>query len=169
MIRIDTDELERLTEAFVKLEADVEDTIGKTTMLRNEMLDDPEFMAHPKSEAVVSILDNAVNVLNGLNEDINSVELLFHKAKTDFSENEKELIKAIEEINNKLDSIRNQLDATIASNQVVVVDRSEEMRPVNEVEKLVAGSSTDLELTNISALSELARKETEVLEIDDKE
>ena len=169
MIRIDTDELERLTESFIKLESDVEDTIGKTTMLRNEMLDDPEFMAHPKSEAVLTILDNAITGLNGLNEDINSVEVLFQKAKTDFSENEKELIKAIEEINNKLDSIRSQLDATIASNQVVVVDRSEEMRPVNEVEKLVAGSATDLELTNISALSELARKETEVREIDDKE
>ena len=169
MIRIDTDELEHLTEAFSKLGADVEDTIGKTTMLRNEMLDDLEFMAHPRSESVVVILDNAIIGLTGLNEDISSVEILFQKAKTDFSENEKELIEAIEEINNKLDSIKSQLDATIASNQVVVIDRSEKLSPVNEVEKLVTGNATNLELTNISALSELARKETEVREIDDKE
>lgn len=168
MIRINTDELERLSEVFIKLGTDVEDALGKTTLLRNEMLDDTEFMANPQSEGIITTLDWAINSLIGINEDINYVETLFQKAKNDFTDNENELVKAIEAINNKLDSIRSQLDSTIASNQVVVVDHSEELRPVNEVEKLVAGSVTDLELTNISALSELAKKETEVTEINDK-
>lgn len=169
MIRIDTDELERLIEVFLRLESDVDNILGKTSMLRNEMLSDAEFMAHPNSESVVSILDNKIDSFNCLNEDIRSVESLFNKAKEDFSENEKELIKAIEEINNRLDSIISQLDTTISSDQVVVIDRSEELKPVNEVEKLVSGSLTDLELTNISALSQLAKKKMEVKEIKDKE
>lgn len=168
MIRIDTDELDRLIEVFIRLESDVDNTLGKTTALRNEMLDDTDFMAHPKSVDIVSSMDRNINNLIGLNEDIRSVGNLFNKAKDDFTESEKELVKAIEEINNKLDSIRSQLDATMSSNQVVVIDRSEETRPVNNVEQLVAGSVTELELANISALSQLAKKQTEVREIDDK-
>lgn len=169
MIRINIDELDRLTEVFIRLKSDTDNTLGKTTMLRNEMLDDSVFMTHPKSGDVVAIMDWAINSLIGLNEDISSVEHLFHKAKEDFLENEKELIKEITAINNKLDSIRSQLDATISSNQVVVIDKSEEDRPINDVEQLVAGSATELELVNISALSQLARQEAEAGQIEDKE
>ena len=169
MIRINTDELDRLTETFIQLESDVDNALGKSTMLRNEMLDDTEFMAHPRSEEIITIMDSSINNLISLNEDIGSVESLFRKVKEDFTDNENELIKAIEEINNKLDAIRSQLDATISSNQVVVFDRSEELRPVNEVEKMVTGNATELELANISALSQLAKEETEVKEIKDKE
>lgn len=169
MIRINTDELDRLTETFIQLESDVDNALGKSTMLRNEMLDDTEFMAHPRSEEIITIMDSSINNLISLNEDIGSVESLFRKVKEDFTDNENELIKAIEEINNKLDAIRSQLDATISSNQVVVLDRSEELRPVNEVEKMVTGNATELELANISALSQLAKEETEVKEIKDKE
>ena len=168
MIRINIDELDRLTEVFIRLKSDTDDTLGKTIMLRNEMLDDTVFMTHPKSGDIVAILDWAINSLTGLNDDISSVEFLFHKAKEDFLENEKELIKEISAINNKLDSIRSQLDATISSNQVVVIDRSEEARPVNDVEQLVAESATELELVNISALSQLARREAEAGQIEDK-
>lgn len=169
MIRINTDELDRLTETFIQLESDVDNALGKSTMLRNEMLDDTEFMAHPRSEEIITIMDSSISNLISLNEDIGSVESLFRKVKEDFTDNENELIKAIEEINNKLDAIRSQLDATISSNQVVVLDRSEEFRPVNEVEKMVTGNATELELANISALSQLAKEETEVKEIKDKE
>lgn len=169
MIKVNTDELDRLTETFIQLEYDVDNVLGKSTMLRNEMLDDTDFMAHPKSEDIILIMDSSINNLISLNEDICSVESLFRKVKEDFTDNENELIKAIEEINNKLDAIRGQLDATISSNQVVVLDRSEELRPVNEVEQFVTGNATELELANISALSQLAKQETEVKEIKDKE
>lgn len=168
MIRINIDEMDRLIEVFIRLRSDADNTLGKTTMLRNEMLDDPEFMASPKSEGIVEVINGIIDNLNQLNEDICTVEGLFNNAKEDFTSNESELIKAIDEISNKIDSIKGQLDATISSNQVVVVDRSEELRPVNEVEKLVAGNVTDLESVNIAALKQYAVAEAEAKKIEDK-
>ena len=168
MIRINIDELDRLAEVFIRLKSDVDDTMGKTSMLRNEMLDDAEFMAHPKSSDIIEIMDWAIDSLTSLNEDVGAVEVLFEKAKEDFTDNERALINEISAINNKLDSIRCQLDTTIASNQVVVVDNSEEVQVVNEVEQLVAGSATELELVNISALSNMARQEAEAGQVEDK-
>ena len=169
MIRINTDELDRLTEVFIRLKSDTDNAMGKATMVRNEMMDDTEFMAIPKCDDVIAILDCAINNLTGINEDLGMVETLLVKAKEEFSDNERELINAIGLINNKLDSIVTQLDSTINSNQVVVVDRSEELRPVNDVERLVAGSVNELEITNIAALSQLAASEIESTEIRDKE
>ena len=168
MIKVNIDELERLLDVFIRLESDADNIMGKTTMLRNEMLNDPEFTGNPKSEQIISILDHDINCLIELNEDIRICDGLFNKAKDDFEANENELINAIGEISNRLDSIIVQLDATINSNQTVVVDNSEEMRPVSEVEKLVAGSSISLESTNVSALSKLAASEAKVNRIEDK-
>jgi len=168
VIRINTDELDRLSEIFLRLKSDTDNILGKTNMLRNEMFDDDRFMSHPKCGDVVDIMDWTVASLTSLNDDICSVEILFQNAKERFVDNEKELVREISYISNKLDSIRNQLDATITSNQVVVVDRSDDNRPVNEVEQLVSGSVNDLELVNISALSVLARQEAEARQIEDK-
>ena len=167
MIRINTDELDRLNEVFIRLKSDTDNLMGKTTMLRNEMMDDTEFMAIPKCDDVIAILDCSINNLISLNEDIASVETLMIKAKEEFADNENELVKAIDGISNKLDSIMTQIDSTINSDQIVVVDRSEELRPVNDVERLVAGSVNDLELTNITALSQLATSEIESTEVRD--
>ena len=168
MIRIELNELERLIDVFQRLSSDTDNTLGKTTMLRNEMLDDPEVMALSNSEDIIGILDGSIASLISLNEDILSLKGVLIAAKDDFETNEKKIIKAIEEIRNKLDSIRTELDATMNSNQIVVIDRSEQSRPVNDVEQLVAGSATALELTNIAALSQLAASEIETREIRDR-
>ena len=169
MIRINMDELDRLIDVFQNLSSDADNTMGKTTMLRNEMLNDPELMALANSEDIISILDQSIDSLIILNEDILSLKSVLIAAKDDFEANEKIIIKAINEIKNKLDSIQSELDATMNSNQIVVIDRSEQLSPVNEVEQLVAGSATALELTNIAALSQLATSEIEAREIRDRQ
>lgn len=169
MIRINYDELDRLIDVFIRLKSDTENTLGKTTMLRNEMLDDTEFLGSPKSGIIIGILDNSIGSLTQIDEDIRAMETLFYSAKEEFREDESKLVKAVEEISNRLDSIKTQLDATMVSNQVVVVDESEVKRPINEVEKLVAGNIADLESVNISALSHLAKSEAELKRIKEKE
>lgn len=169
MIRINFDELDRLIDVFYRLKSDTENVLGKATMLRNEMLDDTEFLGSPKSGNVVGILDKTIDSLTQIDEDIRDMGTLFTNAKEEFKEDESKLVKAIEDISNRLDSIKSQLDATMVSNQVVVVDESEEMRPVNEVEKMVAGNIADLESVNISALSQLAKEEAEIKRIKEKE
>jgi len=169
MIKINTDEMDRLTEVFTQLGLDVEDTLGKTTTMRNEMLEDTEFMAHPKSEEIVTIIDSAIDNLTVISEDIKSLKTLFVRAKDDFTDNEKDLVKEINDITNKLDAIKSQLDTTIASNQVVVLDRTEESHPVNEVEQLVTGSSAELEMASVAALTQAATQEMKVKKIEDKE
>lgn len=168
MIKINTDELDRLTDMFIRLGSDIEDSMGRVTMIRGQMLSDTVFMSHPKCEGIITVLDNAVNELAVVNENVRSIEVLFNQTKADFTFNENELVKKINEINNRMDSIRSQLDSTINSNQVVVIDRSEDMHPVNEVERLVAGSSTVLELVNISALSKMASDSSEVRSVEDR-
>ena len=81
MIRISTDELERLLDVFIRIKSDTDNIVGKTTMLRNEMLNDPEFTANPKSEEIINSMDYVVNQLNVLNEDITNSE------KFDFENN----------------------------------------------------------------------------------
>lgn len=168
MIRISTDELERLLDVFIRIKSDSDNIIGKTTMLRNEMLNDPEFTGNPKSEEVINSLDQVITKSIELNEDIRNVDGIFHNAKDDFIADENEIVRAIEEISNRLDSLKVQLDATINSDQIVVTDNSDELRPVTDVEKLVAGSTADLETTNISALSHLASSKAEVKRIKEK-
>ena len=168
MIKINTDEFDRLLEVFIRLKADSDNVLGKTSMLRNEMLNDPELTGHPKSESIIGILDRSINSLNELNDDIRILDGIFVNAKDSFETNENELVTAIGEISNRLDSIVVQLDATMNSNQIVVVDESEEMRPVNEVERLVAGSLADLEATNIAVMTKLAKSKAEVKKIEGK-
>ena len=168
MIKINTDEFDRLLEVFIRLKADSDNLLGKTSMLRNEMLNDPEFTEYPKNESIIAILDRSINSLNELNEDIRNLNGIFINAKDSFETNENELVTAIGEISNRLDSIMAQLDATMNSNQIVVVDESEEMRPVNEVERLVAGSLTDIEATNIAVMTKLAKSKAEVKKIEGK-
>lgn len=168
MIKINTDEFDRLLEVFIRLKADSDNVLGKTSMLRNEMLNDPEFTGHPKSAGIIDILDRSINSLNVLNEDIRILDGIFMNAKDSFETNENELVTAIGEISNRLDSIVGQLDATMNSNQIVVVDESQEMRPVNEAERLVAGSLADIEATNIAVMTKLAKSKAEVKKIEGK-
>jgi len=169
MIRINIEGLDNLTDLFVRLNSDTDNILGKTTMLRNEMLEDPDLMALSNSADIISIMDAAVSNLTQLHEDIQYLDNLFIKAKDDFSDNEKELIKSIDEISNRLNSIKIQLDSALISEQAVVIDRSELDSPVNDVERLVAGSVAELELTNIAALSQLADAQARAREVRDKE
>lgn len=162
MTTVNIEEIENLANILSKSSSDADEWLNRLRGLYTEMQNDVEFMVYPQFEKILQNVLVAVEHLNQSNDTLQSLKTIIMHAPDIYRENEKKNKDALDRMTAYLDSVNVDYSTVIFSNIIPQIECTPSVNSQDKVQELVANSVSDMQLTNISAISKTVREEYEV-------
>lgn len=157
MIEVDFAELELMAYNIANISSGMDELYIHMKSLREEMALNPEFKAYPQCEIVIDSFTSALETVFRMNEMLMSLRNIMLNASDEYKIQEKRFSEMLEGCIIALSSL--QMDVSAAALNVIPIEPDEEITAQNSIEQLVAESSSEMQLTNIAAVTQAVREE----------
>lgn len=164
MIAVDLSQLEQLSDLIFKISNNTDDLLSHKRELLSEIEDDSEFATYPQCASIIDLISGSVDMISQLNESVQSLKNVIAASVEEYKENEKKFTEALTDMLGTLNGLQVNLASATAADLVAVEKDIGEVSK-NEVQKLVAESSTEMELINIAAVKAAVDEELCVAEV----
>lgn len=157
MIEVDFAELELMADSIADISSGMDELYIQMKSLREEMNLNPEFIAYPQCKTVIDSFTAALETVFRMNEMLMSLRNIMLNAPDEYKVQEKRFSEMLEGCIMTLSSL--QMDVSAAALNVIPIEPDDEITAQNSIEQLVAESSSEMQLTNIAAVTQAVKEE----------
>ncbi len=157
MIEADFAELELLADNITDISSGMDEMYIQMRSLREEMASNPEFQAYPQCNTVMESFSAGIESVFRMNEMLMSLRNIMLGAPDEYKIQENRFREMLEGFIVTLSSL--QMDVSAAAATVMPVEVGEEVIAQNRIQQLVAESSSEMQLTNIAAITQAVKEE----------
>ena len=164
MITVDLSALEELSAMTNTSASDADDVRSRLRDVIAEMEENVELTQLPQSASALEALDNCVNTMGDLSESMQALRQLMLGAAEEYAENERRFTEELDAMFETLNGIGTALSAAEVAD-LVVVEKNYDDLCKTQVEKLVAESSSAMEMVNVAAVSKVIDEQYGVTDV----
>ena len=159
MITVDILALEELSDHMVNMASDVDELLSQMQMTCTEIRDNPEMAAYPQYTPVLEALMGCTNTIAQINESVQSLKIILLGSVDEYKENEEGFAKQLDQMLSSLNALHLDFSAAAAAAAMLPIEMDEEIIGQNKLQQLVADSSSDMQLTNLAAVTQVIEEE----------
>lgn len=162
MTTINISEIELLVDTLSKTASHSDEWLNRLRGLYTEMKNDVELATYPQCDIILQHMHTAITNLEQSNDTLQSLGNALINAPDLYRENEKKIKEVLNCSVTYLDCISAEYNVAISSNTIPIIDCLPNENSNDSVQNLVANSLTEMQMTNISAISKTVKEEYEV-------
>ena len=165
MIYINTDGLENISDLLVALASQTENEFYRAKAALMELQENTQFQSYPQYVSACETMSHATDELFRLKDTLNTLMNILLSASGDYIQEEKKKVELLRKVTDCLASVSYNLSVAVETSGKAEVEKSDEMLSMDEIQKLVADSNLQMQMTNIAAVSKKVQEEYEVNKI----
>ncbi len=157
MIEAAFSDLELLSDKIVGISSDMDELYIQMKYLYEEMSTNPELPSYPQCNAVLENFATGMDRIFRMNEMLLTLKGVMLSADDEYKAQEQKFCELISGCTAALSALQFELSA--AFTDMLPVEQNPEVVTQNQVQQLVAQSSSDMQITNIAAVAKMIQEE----------
>lgn len=161
MITIDIAQIEVLIDLLVKSASDADEVLSRLRSVATEIQNDVELPLYAQADVVLESVALAIQALNRGTDTLLSLKGTMMPVADIYRENEKNNKDALSRMTAYIDSVKTGFSAAISTYTIPQAEHSDSVSSQSKVQQLVADSVSEMQATNIAAITKVVKEEYE--------